>query len=316
MAWNGSGVFNRLYNWVSDAASSIKIRADRMDGEFDNYKAGLENCLTRDGQNSPSADIPWGTHKITGLATGTADTDAANLGNVRALQTEWKAEVNSVAYVAATQFKITGVSLAAIYNIANRRVRLNGTYQATIVSAVGGADTTVTVIMDSGNVPNPVTSVEYALLHSTASTADSLYLRSFIRARKNANVVLAVTTAQITGFTSESDFNTEHANGTITVKNNGLYDISVNLSLQTTNATNNAVFYIYKNGSVYEVIGRIDTGMIPTGVFPHLNWSAKLNLSAGDILTFFYQSGNAGLTLLGNAVADASTTFVSMTRIP
>lgn len=82
MSWNGLGVFDRLYSWVSDATLGILIRADRMDAEFNNYKGGLENCLTRDGQTPATANLPMGAHKITGLANGTVATDAAAYGQL------------------------------------------------------------------------------------------------------------------------------------------------------------------------------------------------------------------------------------------
>ena len=84
--WSG-GVFYRAYNWVADKAASIKIVASRMDGEFDNYKTGLENCITRDNQTPPTAAISWNSQKITSLANGTASTDAVNLGQVTGLTT-------------------------------------------------------------------------------------------------------------------------------------------------------------------------------------------------------------------------------------
>lgn len=68
MPWNGFGVFTRLYNWQQDALNNIRIRADRMDGEFDNYQDGLENCITRDGQNSPLTPLPMGGFNHTGVA--------------------------------------------------------------------------------------------------------------------------------------------------------------------------------------------------------------------------------------------------------
>jgi hypothetical protein len=83
--WNGLGVFVRAMNWVADKAAAIKITASRMDTEFDNYKTGLENCITRDGQTPPTADIPWNSKKITGLATGVSSTDAINLGQLSGL---------------------------------------------------------------------------------------------------------------------------------------------------------------------------------------------------------------------------------------
>jgi hypothetical protein len=87
MAWNGSGTFARVHNWVTDKLASVKITASRMDAEFDNYKTGLEACLTRNGETTPSANTPWNSKKITGLANGTASTDAANYGQITGLTT-------------------------------------------------------------------------------------------------------------------------------------------------------------------------------------------------------------------------------------
>jgi len=77
MAFNGAGVFLRLYSWVNDKAGGIKITASRMDAEFDGIATGLTNCITRDGQTTPTANIPLGGNKITGLGTPTNAGDAA-----------------------------------------------------------------------------------------------------------------------------------------------------------------------------------------------------------------------------------------------
>lgn len=68
MPFNGSGTFQRVMNWVNDATAGIKIRADRHDQEDDNLAQGLSNCMTRDGQSPPTADIPMGAKKIINLA--------------------------------------------------------------------------------------------------------------------------------------------------------------------------------------------------------------------------------------------------------
>src|SRR6476660_5638530 len=68
MPFNGSGVFQRVRNWVADATAGIKIRADYHDTEDDNFAAGLTNCITRDGQSLVTAKIPWNSQRITGLA--------------------------------------------------------------------------------------------------------------------------------------------------------------------------------------------------------------------------------------------------------
>jgi microcystin-dependent protein len=77
MAFNGSGVFQRLYNWVTDAANGIDIKADRMDAEMDGFATGLSLCLTRDGQAAMTANLRMGGFAITGLKDPEADQDAA-----------------------------------------------------------------------------------------------------------------------------------------------------------------------------------------------------------------------------------------------
>jgi len=83
MAFNGSGTFERIYNWVNDKANGIKIVASRMDGEFDGIATGLSNCITKDGQTTITQNIPFNSKKITGLANGTDRTDVINVGQVQ-----------------------------------------------------------------------------------------------------------------------------------------------------------------------------------------------------------------------------------------
>ena len=58
MAFSG-GTFSRLYSWASDKSNGIKIRADRMDGEFDGMATGLSTCLLKDGTQTATARIPF-----------------------------------------------------------------------------------------------------------------------------------------------------------------------------------------------------------------------------------------------------------------
>jgi len=57
MAFDGNGVFTRLYNWVTDKVNGINITASRMDGEMDGFAAGLTNCVTKDGQGKPASHL-------------------------------------------------------------------------------------------------------------------------------------------------------------------------------------------------------------------------------------------------------------------
>ena len=77
MPFNGSGVFQRVRNWVADAAAGTKIRADYHDSEDDGFAAGLTNCITRDGQTIITQNIPFNSKRVTGLADPVNAQDAA-----------------------------------------------------------------------------------------------------------------------------------------------------------------------------------------------------------------------------------------------
>lgn len=83
MAFNGSGTFNRLYSWVVQAGLGQKIRSDQMDQDSNDIATGLSNCITKDGQQTITANIPFNSHKITGLGNGTALQDAATITQVQ-----------------------------------------------------------------------------------------------------------------------------------------------------------------------------------------------------------------------------------------
>lgn len=83
MPFNGSGTFNRVYDWTDDRDNGVKIQADRMDTEMDGMATGLSTCLTKDGQTTPTANIPMGGYRITNLGDASARTDASTAGDLQ-----------------------------------------------------------------------------------------------------------------------------------------------------------------------------------------------------------------------------------------
>jgi hypothetical protein len=70
MAFDGSGNYNRIHNWTSDAANGLDINAGEMDAE-DNSIAGAFNItVTRDGQGKMAADFTPQTDNIYNLGVG------------------------------------------------------------------------------------------------------------------------------------------------------------------------------------------------------------------------------------------------------
>lgn len=75
--WAG-GVFTRARNWAQDKLNGINPQAALFDQEDDNFASGLNNCVTKDGLNKPSATMDFNTQRLTALGDATGATDALN----------------------------------------------------------------------------------------------------------------------------------------------------------------------------------------------------------------------------------------------
>ena len=83
MGWNGSGQFTRNYSWINDAANNIPITASRVDADMNDVVGnGLNNCITRDGQGGPTANLPMNGFRHTGASNGVALSDYATMGQI------------------------------------------------------------------------------------------------------------------------------------------------------------------------------------------------------------------------------------------
>lgn len=82
MSFNGSGTF--VINTAGQpVVSGTVISSTAFNALTADLATGLSTCLTKDGQTTPTANIPMGSNKITGLAVGTDATDAATLAQVQ-----------------------------------------------------------------------------------------------------------------------------------------------------------------------------------------------------------------------------------------
>lgn len=85
--FNGAGAFIRAHDWTADADAAINIRADRMDEEDDGFATGLSACITKDGQTTTTASIPF--------AAGLSSNAMVDLSNAAAGQIKFPAAQNA-----------------------------------------------------------------------------------------------------------------------------------------------------------------------------------------------------------------------------
>lgn len=78
MAFNGSGVFNRLFTWATDKTNLVPVTASRMDSEMDGFATGLSTCILKDGTQTITAAIPWNSQNLTGVGVLTVTGSTAS----------------------------------------------------------------------------------------------------------------------------------------------------------------------------------------------------------------------------------------------
>ena len=86
MGWN-AGTYTKGNNatggWTGDASLGIGIEAGRHDTQDNDFAAGINNCVAKDGQNAATADLPMGGFKHTNVANATARNNYAAVGQVQ-----------------------------------------------------------------------------------------------------------------------------------------------------------------------------------------------------------------------------------------
>ncbi len=90
MPFNGNGQFIRTNGvftgptlWDATEAADRDIRTDDHDMHDEDLATGLENCITRDGQNSPTEALPMNGQKHTNVAAASADSEYAQWGQTK-----------------------------------------------------------------------------------------------------------------------------------------------------------------------------------------------------------------------------------------
>jgi hypothetical protein len=83
MSYNGTGTFN-INTAGQPVVTGTTITSTAFNLLTADLASGLTTALTKDGQTTPTANIPLGGFKVTGLGAGTVATDAAQYGQLQA----------------------------------------------------------------------------------------------------------------------------------------------------------------------------------------------------------------------------------------
>ena len=82
MSFNGNGTFN-INSTGQPVVTGTVISSTAFNALTADLATGLSTSITKDGQTTPTNNIPMGTFRITGLGAGVAGTDAATVSQVQ-----------------------------------------------------------------------------------------------------------------------------------------------------------------------------------------------------------------------------------------
>lgn len=161
MSWNGSGTFTttdgtRTTNVLTkQKAAGLKIVATNIDLVLENIAAGLNNCLTKDGQNSATANIAMGDSKITGLANGTNSGDAVNKSQLDAVSNVADAAIPAANTVDITPVAVVenGLKVPTTGQVFSKMPKSGGTFTGNVsfTSGTGLNNTNANCPINMGN---------------------------------------------------------------------------------------------------------------------------------------------------------------------
>lgn len=142
MSRNGSGTHSIPNSFTNGTTAD----ADEVNANFTDISAEITNSIAADGQTTITANIPMNSKKFTGLTSGSAATDSANLGQIQAQAWKWCGTAGGTAdaltlspspaitaYAAGQSFRFiagaspnTGATTVAVSGLTTKAIQNNG----------------------------------------------------------------------------------------------------------------------------------------------------------------------------------------------
>jgi hypothetical protein len=158
MAWSG-GIFTRSNGsysgstvWQTDNANGFNIEASRHDTHDQDLATGINTALAKDGQNTPTANLPMGGFVHTNVGVATALTHYARASQVQASALSWAGASGGAggAYTASISPTPSGYTAGMLVSFAPNHA--NGSGSVTLnLNSLGARD----VLLDDGSAYVP-----------------------------------------------------------------------------------------------------------------------------------------------------------------
>ena len=131
MSYNGSGTYS-LYATGNPVVTATTVSSTWANNTLNDIATGLTLALCKDGQSTPTANLPMGTFKLTGLGNGSAATDSMAYGQ----------RMKTVFFTSTRDLSSTGTQAITTTGITPVGVLLFVTQSSSLKSSIGIDDGT------------------------------------------------------------------------------------------------------------------------------------------------------------------------------
>lgn len=283
MSFNGSGTF-QINTAGQPVVAGTTITATAFNALTADLATGLSTCMTKDGQTVATANIPMGNNRITGMAAGTAATDAANLTQVQTTAAKLLSVSGTDTITASGTPTVAAYTSGAMYYF---------TPAANNTSAV-------TINIDSLGAKNITKEGSTALAAGDLVSGKVAVIVYDGTRFQLVNVTASSSTGNITF--STNTISTSNTNGNIIMSPNGSGQILMNTSSS-----------VYSGQAILEVVGETSTRIYP-GIFkslseprPCIMWNATTSGDCG----FWAFGTETSYTFRGNIAYNRSAGLVA-----
>lgn len=258
MSYNGSGQFN-INTTGQPVVAGTTISSTAFNALTADLATGLSTTITKDGQSTITANIPWSGYKITGLGAATAAADAVRFDQIQSGTEKWLTVTGTdtytgsvtpalTAYAAGNTFNFvvpntnTGASTLNIDGLGAKSITRNGS--TALVAGDLVANSVATIVYDgtrfqvenSNSVTNFRVSGTLNLAGSTMTVRSSVTPRTITYIDEDATLVGLTNTQALTGKTYNG-LTVTTTTGTFTLANGKTLTANNSLTFAGTDST-------------------------------------------------------------------------------
>lgn len=124
----------------AEQSAGIDILASNFDAVVDDIAAGLTNCITKNGQTTPTSDLPMGGYKFSGVGNAAARANFAAAGQVQDGSLMWGGAAGGTGNAITLSLTPAITAYAAGQRFAFLASAANTTAVTLNVNSVGAAD--------------------------------------------------------------------------------------------------------------------------------------------------------------------------------